>query len=152
MLQCRRDEGKARIVPVRAQRFVRDLAATGASSLLDHPEGRWARLSQQPCAATAGSIPSIPARTAARRQIQPCSRSLGSARLTVPARMPAPDRPWPTARLALLPVRDAFRGSSASPACRHFGSYTGLSCRQSGQLGATSKVSQLAAMSAHIAG
>ena len=56
VLQCRRDEGRARIVPVRAQRFVRDLAATGAASLLDHPEDHWARLSQQPGRAPAGLL------------------------------------------------------------------------------------------------
>jgi integrase len=40
-LQCRRDEGQAALVPVRVQRFVRDLAATGVSSLLERTEEQW---------------------------------------------------------------------------------------------------------------
>lgn len=43
VLQCRRDEATAKIVPARFQPFVRGLAAAGVSSLLDEPEERWRR-------------------------------------------------------------------------------------------------------------
>jgi integrase len=40
-LQCRGDERQAPLRPVRVQRILRDLAATGVSSLLDRPEEQW---------------------------------------------------------------------------------------------------------------
>ena len=54
VLQCRRDEGTAQIVPVRMQRFARDLAATGVTSLLEHSEDYWARFSPRPGRTRAG--------------------------------------------------------------------------------------------------
>ena len=41
-LQCRRDESQMALVPVRVQRFVRDLATVGVSSLLERTEEQWA--------------------------------------------------------------------------------------------------------------
>lgn len=43
VLQCRRDEAKAKIVPVRFQPIVRGLAATGVSSLLAESDQHWRR-------------------------------------------------------------------------------------------------------------
>ena len=42
VLQCRGDERQAPLRPVRVQRILRDLAATGAGSLLDRTEEEWA--------------------------------------------------------------------------------------------------------------
>ena len=42
VLQCRGDERQAPLRPVRVQRILRDLAATGAGSLLDRTEEGWA--------------------------------------------------------------------------------------------------------------
>jgi len=41
VLQCRRDEEKAKILPSRVQPIVQALALTGVSSLLDQPECHW---------------------------------------------------------------------------------------------------------------
>jgi integrase len=41
VLQCRRDEAKTKIVPVRFQPYIRALALAGVSSLLDEPEEYW---------------------------------------------------------------------------------------------------------------
>ena len=41
VLQCRGDERQAPLRPVRVQRILRDLAATGVISLLDRTEGEW---------------------------------------------------------------------------------------------------------------
>ena len=41
VLQCRGDERQAPLRPVRVQRILRDLAATGVSSLLDRAEEQW---------------------------------------------------------------------------------------------------------------
>jgi len=54
VLQCRRDEARSQLVPVRVHRFARDLAAAGVASLLDHPEDYWACLSPRPGQAPAG--------------------------------------------------------------------------------------------------
>jgi integrase len=54
VLQCRRDEARSQLVPVRVHRFARDLAATGVASLLDRPEDYWASLSPRPGQAPAG--------------------------------------------------------------------------------------------------
>jgi integrase len=53
-LQCRRDEARSQLVPVRVHRFARDLAASGVGSLLDRPEDYWASLSPRPGQAPAG--------------------------------------------------------------------------------------------------
>jgi integrase len=53
-LQCRRDEARSQLVPVRVHRFARDLAAAGVACLLDRPEDYWARLSLRPGQAPAG--------------------------------------------------------------------------------------------------
>lgn len=53
VLQCRRDEAKTKIVPVRFQPVVRGLAAAGVSSLLDEPEEHWRRCPVPPGAGTA---------------------------------------------------------------------------------------------------
>jgi integrase len=42
-LQCRGDERQARLLPVLVQRFLRDLASTGAVSLLERTEEQWAQ-------------------------------------------------------------------------------------------------------------
>ena len=42
VLQCRGDERQAPLRPVRVQRILRDLAATGAASLLERTEEEWA--------------------------------------------------------------------------------------------------------------
>jgi integrase len=42
VLQCRGDERQARLRPVTVQQILRDLAATGASSLLERTEEQWA--------------------------------------------------------------------------------------------------------------
>lgn len=54
MLQCRRDEARSQLVPVRVHRFARDLATVGVASLLDRPEDYWASLSPRPGQAPAG--------------------------------------------------------------------------------------------------
>jgi len=48
VLQARRDEQKAKIRPWNVQPIVLALAATGAASLLDRPEGYWAGLAAPP--------------------------------------------------------------------------------------------------------
>jgi integrase len=48
VLQLRRDEAKAKIVPVRLQPILRGLAATNISSLLDKPDHYWRRCAIPP--------------------------------------------------------------------------------------------------------
>jgi integrase len=48
VLQCRRDEAKAKIVPAVAQRIVHALAATDVTSLLDRPEQVWEQFGPPP--------------------------------------------------------------------------------------------------------
>jgi integrase len=48
VLQCRRDEQTAKIVPAIAQRIVRALAATAVTSLLDRPEHFWQQFGPPP--------------------------------------------------------------------------------------------------------
>ena len=65
VLQCRGDERRRRCVPARVQQILRDLAATGAASLLDWPEEQWAEpraaRHQAPAAAASSSWTPVPA-------------------------------------------------------------------------------------------
>jgi integrase len=63
VLQCRGDERQAPLRPVRVQRILRDLAATGAASLLERPEEEWAEFGPRGTKAGGGRQFVLDART-----------------------------------------------------------------------------------------
>ena len=54
VLQCRGDERQSRLRPGRLQQILRDLAATGAASLLDRTEEQWAKTGPRGISARGG--------------------------------------------------------------------------------------------------